>query len=60
MSIETSFFQNHKKKIITCIILGAVAWGSSYILGPDNKVEQAAEALIKDQTGLEVDVSPQK
>jgi hypothetical protein len=60
MGLISSFLANHKKKVITIVLLGAVAWGSSIVLGPDNGVEQAAEAAIKAETGLEVDVSPKK
>lgn len=60
MSLISSFIANHKKKLITIALLGAIAWGSSYILGPDNTVEQAAEAVLKSETGVDIDVSPQK
>jgi hypothetical protein len=43
------------------IIVGMIALSgfiSSYINGPDKEYEQAVEAIIKNQTGVDVDLSP--
>lgn len=42
---------------LTCTIIGVV---SQKYLGPDNFLEDSAEGVIKEQTGLSVDFSPQK
>lgn len=46
--------------ISLCIVAAAVGIGSKYIFSgqEDNPIEEAAEELIKKQTGLDVDLSP--
>lgn len=39
-----------------CVIAGAI---SVKYLGPDNALEQAAEAIIQEETGCHVDLSPE-
>ena len=41
--------------IALSLILGV---GSSYYIGDDNPIEEKAEDVIKNQTGLDVDLSP--
>lgn len=47
--------------VIVLVVVGiaaAAAVISSCFLGPDNPVEESAEAVIKEQTGLDLDLSP--
>ena len=47
--------------IIIAIVIGVAAcigYISSRILENDSPIEQCAEEIIKDQTGLEIDFSP--
>jgi hypothetical protein len=47
--------------LMILIIVGIIALSgviSSYINGPDKEYEQAVEAIIKSQTGVDVDLSP--
>lgn len=47
--------------IVIITIVGACALAgfvSQFWLGKDNPVEQEAEAVIKQETGLQVDLSP--
>lgn len=46
--------------IIVSIVLvaGAVGLISAKFLGNDNPIEQEAEKIIKDETGIEVDLTP--
>lgn len=60
MDVLFSLLGNHKKKLIALAILSAVAIGSVYVLGADNPVEQGAEKLISEETGIDVDFSPEK
>lgn len=49
--------------ILIPIILGIIAIVgviSGCFLGPDNPVEQIAEDVIKEETGINVDLSPEK
>jgi hypothetical protein len=41
--------------VAAAVVLGV---GSSYYLGDDNKVEEAAEKIIEDRTGINLDLSP--
>ncbi len=41
--------------VVVAIVIGV---GSQMYLKPDNYVEEAAEEVIKNQTGREVDLSP--
>lgn len=43
---------------ITLAIVLFLGFGSVKFLGNDNPVEQAAEVIIKDETGIDVDFSP--
>lgn len=42
--------------VISLCVIGGVA--SKHFLGPDNPVEETAEDIIRDQTGLDIDLSP--
>ena len=46
--------------IVSVIVAIAATIGclSYYISGPDNKVEEACEEIIKHHTGVDVDLSP--
>lgn len=45
--------------IITIVTICAVTgWMSAKILGPDNAVEEAAEEVIKVETGKDIDLTP--
>lgn len=49
--------------LLTILIVtaaAAIGLGSVYFfkLQPDNKVEEVAEDLIKDETGVDIDLSP--
>lgn len=54
------FISNHKKKFIALAAAAIIAMGSTYILGPDNTIEEGAEAYIESQTGVDFDFSPEK
>ncbi len=58
MSLLLDFASAHKGKLITVLFLSAIAIGSTYLLGSDNPVEESAEALLKSQTGVDIDFSP--
>lgn len=46
--------------IVTVVGIAVIAgWVSSKIFGPDNPVEEIAETVIKDETGQDIDLSPQ-
>jgi hypothetical protein len=50
-----------KTMIFTVILVGAAAaigLASYYFLGADNAIEEEAEKIIKDETGLNIDLSP--
>ena len=42
-------------KLIMIVAIGILAW---LLLGDDNPIEQEAETVIKEETGLTVDISP--
>ena len=44
--------------LITVFISAVVAISSVFIWGRDNPVEEVAEAIIKVQTGLDIDFTP--
>jgi uncharacterized protein YpmB len=43
---------------LVAIIAAIIGASSALFLGNDNPVEQAAEQVIKNQTGVDVDLSP--
>jgi len=51
-----------KMAVLIVSILVALAtvigFSSQYFAGPDNQVEEACEAVIKSQTGIDIDLSP--
>lgn len=54
-----SLLKKESGVILYIIIVAAIlGFGSEYFLGPDNPVEQEAEEVIRDQTGVEIDLSP--
>ena len=42
--------------VIGVCVIGGI--GSVYLFGPDNPVEEVAEALIEKETGAKIDLSP--
>jgi hypothetical protein len=51
--------------LITWIVVGVVALGGIattvvFKMQPDNAIEQIAEEVIKKETGLDVDLTPEK
>ncbi len=46
------------KLIFIVIIIALLGLISSYFLGDDNKIEQISEEIIKQNTGIEIDLSP--
>lgn len=50
-----SFFKN---KIVLLILIVIIGIGSSYILGPDNAIEELSELFIKNTIQVDVDLSP--
>lgn len=42
--------------VVAAAVLGV---GSQYFLGDDNPVEEMAEKVIEDQSGIDLDLSPQ-
>ena len=48
----------NKKRIFIAIILGLLAYGSTFVLGPNNAVEEGAESMLQQETGMAVDFTP--
>ena len=54
------------KKVVVLLAIGASIFGLYHFVNQffqipdDNPVEQAVEALIKAQTGLDIDLTPEK
>ena len=44
---------------IVTAMAGIIGISSYYYLGPDHPVEEVAEAVIKDETGIDVNLSPE-
>jgi hypothetical protein len=44
--------------IIIAVVAAGVGIGSYYWLGADNPIEEECEKVIKDETGMSVDLSP--
>lgn len=42
-------------KLLIVFVIGVIAW---LVLGGDSPIEQEAEKVIKEETGLTVDISP--
>lgn len=36
-----------------------IGYASSYFLGKDNPVEESCESIIKEQTGVDIDLTPE-
>jgi uncharacterized protein YpmB len=52
---------NKKKniiKIIVVILVVIVGFSSAYFLGDDNALEEIAEEVIQQETGLNIDLTP--
>lgn len=47
-------------KMTTVIALLAIGFTSARLMGPDNQIEQEAEQVLKSQTGIDLDFSPEK
>ncbi len=46
-------------KVVGVIAILAVGFTSAKLMGPDNEVEQDAEQILKSQTGIDLDFSPE-
>lgn len=46
------------EKLVVILMVLAVGVSSGYFLGQDNKVEEAVEEVIKDKTGVDIDLTP--
>ena len=44
--------------IIIAVVAAGIGLGSYYWFGADNPIEEECEKVIKDETGLDVDLSP--
>jgi hypothetical protein len=44
---------------IISVMAGVIGIASYYYLGPNNPVEEVAEEVIKDETGIDVNLSPE-
>lgn len=44
--------------LVVSAVVALAGYGSYRVLGPDNAIEQTAEAVIKIETGETVDLSP--
>ncbi len=58
MTSMTSFFSPHLIMILIVAIAAIAGIVSIKYLGNDNPVEKVAEEIIKDETGLSVDLTP--
>jgi len=46
-------------KYLISLVLVLIGFGSAFILGADNPVEEYAEDVIKVETGIDIDLSPE-
>jgi hypothetical protein len=44
---------------VIAFITALIGFGSIFVLGRDNPVEQISEAIIKDETGIDIDFTPE-
>ena len=49
------FFSN---KIVLIGVVAIIGFGSSYLLGNDNPIEEKSENFIQELTNIEIDLSP--
>ena len=45
--------------IVIVLLTTVIGVGSVKVLGKDNPVEEVAEAIVKEQTGLDIDFTPE-
>lgn len=50
--------QEHKMKVALLVLVVLAGVGSGFYLKDDNLIEEAAEAVIKHETGLDIDLTP--
>lgn len=53
--------QLDKKKLIAggaVVIASVIGWASAMWFGVDNPIEETMEAVVKHETGLDVDLTP--
>lgn len=50
--------RKHKYKVIFIAVSVCIAYLSFFWLPADNQIEQSVEMLIKNQTGLDIDLTP--
>jgi len=60
MNFISTFIATHKIKIVIVGVLAIIAYGSTFIFGQNNPVEQGAETVIKEETGMNVDFNTSK
>ncbi len=47
------------KKMFIVVLIVILGLGSAYFLGDDNPVEETTEKLIKSDTGIDIDLTPE-
>jgi len=47
-----------RNKILVTIIVALIGISSVFFFGKDNPVEEIAEEIIKEETGLDIDLTP--
>ena len=45
-------------KYFIVFLVAVIGFGSIYFLGNDNSIEEISEEIIKQETGLDIDLSP--
>lgn len=46
--------------ISIAVVAAVVGYASHYFLGNDNPIEESCEGIIKDKTGLSIDLTPEE
>lgn len=54
----TNLFKDNWKKIAVIVSTVVIGLGSISFLGKDNAIEQKAEKIIENETGIVIDLSP--
>lgn len=54
----TNLFKDNWKKIAVIVSAVVIGLGSISFLGKDNAIEQKAEKIIENETGIVIDLSP--
>lgn len=48
----------NKKVVLICLFVALIAYISLIFMPADNPIEQAAEEIIEEETGLHIDLTP--